>query len=102
MSLPAANRPLLVRFSLRTLFLVVTVLGALLGWIGVQLKWLHNWREALRWVVDPHARQQAMKIRGVVPPRNGHYISNTAAKAPWPLELLGELGVERLEVERPH
>lgn len=36
------------RFSLRTLFLVVTIVGTLVGWFGMQLKWVHDRREALQ------------------------------------------------------
>lgn len=35
------------RFSLRTLFAVVTVAGIILGWIGFQLNWIKERRQAM-------------------------------------------------------
>jgi hypothetical protein len=29
-------------FSLRTLFVLMTILGLFLGWVGAQLKWIHD------------------------------------------------------------
>ena len=81
------------------MFVVVTVLGAFLGWLGVQLKWIHNRREALVWIVPLRARQIAAETMGILPPHKGSYIT-ADAKAPWSLRLFGERGVERLELDR--
>lgn len=43
--MPRSRFPL--RFSLRTLFMVVTVLCLPLGWLGYQLNWVRQRREAL-------------------------------------------------------
>lgn len=90
--------PRRLHFSLRTLFVVMTILGVLLGWLGVQLKWIHDRREALRWIVDYRARAVAAESRNLVPPRKGEIVSPPDKKAPWSLRILGEGGVERLEV----
>ena len=86
------------RFSLRTLFVVVTILSLALGWLGVQLKWIHDRHEALRWIADFRERALAAESGRVVPPMKGEWVSNAGVKAPWSLEILGETGVERLEV----
>jgi hypothetical protein len=85
-------------FSLRTLFVMVTILGVVLGWLGVQLKWMHDRSEALRWIADFRARQLAAESGSVLPPMKGEWVSHASVKAPWSLEILGETGVERLEV----
>jgi hypothetical protein len=85
-------------FNLRTLFVVVTMLGVLLGWLGVQLKWIQERRAALQWIVDYRARQMAAETGNIVAPERGVIVSNARTKAPWSLRMLGEGGVERLDV----
>jgi hypothetical protein len=72
-----------------------------LGWLGVQLKWAHDRREALRWIIDPRARQIAAEGGSRIPPRKGEYFQDAAIDAPWPLRILGERGVKRLNVSQP-
>jgi hypothetical protein len=86
------------RFSLKTLLVLVTILGSFLGWFGVQLRWIHDRREALRWIIDIRARQLARDSGSLVPPEKGVYVSHAGITAPWSLGILGESGVERLEV----
>lgn len=88
------------RFNLRTLFLVVTILGSVLGWLSVQLKWIHDRDEALRWLIDVRARQVAAEAGAPVPPKKGDYVRHAGIEAPWSLRILRELGVERLEVDQ--
>jgi hypothetical protein len=38
------------QLSLRGLFVLVTLLGVVLGWIAVQLKWVKDRREAIEWI----------------------------------------------------
>jgi len=45
MNEPTPPRRRWFRFSLRTLFVLVTLMGTFLGWLGVQLKWMRD-REA--------------------------------------------------------
>ena len=75
------------RFSLRTFFVLVTLLGV---WLGVQFKWIHDRREALRWLID-------------LPPVRAN-IFLTGQKAPWSIRILGANGVGRIEMhlESPH
>ena len=88
------------QFRLRTMFVLVAVLGSLLGWLGVQLKWIHDRDEALSWMFPFRARQIAAETTGVLPPLKGSIINHAGSKAPWSLRLFGEPGVGRLEVDR--
>jgi hypothetical protein len=94
---PASRR---FHFCLRALFVVMTILGVLLGWLGVQLKWIHDRHEALRWIADYRARQLAAESGSMLPLVRGEYVSNSGSKAPWSLRIFGEKGVERFEVEQ--
>src|SRR5687768_10104024 len=55
------------RFSLRTLFVVVTVVAVPLGWVGYQLNWIRQRRELFRtvliteapFIADYHSRPDA-------------------------------------------
>lgn len=85
-------------FSLRTLFVLVTIIGTVLGWLAIQLQWIRDRREAQRWLIDTHARQLARDSGGKMPPLKGDYVSR-AEKAPWMLRMLWEGGVERIEVD---
>jgi len=40
------------RFSLRTLLILVTVLGAVLGWVGWELQQVRKEKEAIAWVIE--------------------------------------------------
>ena len=40
------------QFSLRAFFVLITLLGVTLGWLGVQVQWIHNRREAFKWTPD--------------------------------------------------
>jgi len=82
---------------LGALFVVVTFLGAFLGWLGVQLKWSNDRDEALRWIRDFRARQIAAE-KGSPLPARGYYVSHVGIKAPRSLRIFGASGVERLEV----
>ena len=72
------------QFTLRGLFVVVTVLGVFLGWLGVQLKWIRDRHEALRWL-DAHQ---------VVSPRDWtNWPVIYHGNPPWSLRMFGETGV---------
>ena len=75
------------RFSLRTLFVLMTVLGAGLGWLGVQLKWIRDRHQALeKWDNDQHVVNAYEPLSDV--------------EAPWSLRLFGEFGVDGITVEQ--
>ena len=77
---------------------MVTVLGVFLGWLGVQLKWMRDRREALEWMLPYHARQLAAESGSLLPPMKGEYASHLDTRAPWSLRTFGERGVVRIEV----
>lgn len=72
---PALKRRWL-RFSLRTVFVVVTVLAVFLGWLVFQLNWIEQRRQA---VAD-----------GTVDMRIIHTFEHTPRRVPWTLRLFGE------------
>ena len=47
MNSPSPLRRRLFRFSLKTLFVLVTVLGVFLGWLAVQVKWIRDRHQLL-------------------------------------------------------
>jgi len=55
MTTPAPPRRRWFRYRLRTLFVAVLLLAIPLGWIAVQLKWIHDRRERLEWIKDGRA-----------------------------------------------
>jgi len=65
------------RFSLRTLFVLVTVLGSSLGWLGMQLRWIRERHDGSRWSTRNIARPVLLL---------------QDADAPWSLRLFGESG----------
>ena len=75
-------KPRWFRFSLRTLFVVVTIFGVWLGW---QLKWIRERREFL-------AAEAAMFVAhklGYTSAFSAEYVSY---RPPWPLGFFGETG----------
>jgi hypothetical protein len=74
------------RFSLRTLFVVVTILGL---WLFPQLKWILERHSALGWIGT-----QAVYWHDVPVSQRAHF----GTPAPWPIRMLGEAGVDQLSV----
>ena len=69
------------RFSLRTMFVLVTVLGGALGWIGYNLQWIR-------------AREKGfVRLREVSPEVFQTWPDVPYMPAPWPLPWLGDEGV---------
>jgi hypothetical protein len=66
------------RFSLRTLLVVVTVLGSVLGWV--------TWN--LNWIRERHATMTWYKQNGCGPVN----VFQDGTKAPWSIRILGEPG----------
>jgi hypothetical protein len=73
-------------------------LGVFLGWLGGQLKWIHDRREAQRWIIDVRARQLARERGSSLPPEKGRYVSHDGINAPKSLQIFGQAGVGRVEV----
>lgn len=89
-----------VQFSLRTMLIAIIGLGSLLSIVAVQLKWIYDRHQALQWISPLNERQLAAQ-RGVAPPpRKGIVVAPGRAKPPWPLRFFGEMGIERIEINR--
>ncbi len=71
-------------FSLRTMFVVVTVLG-ILGWIGNNIRWIHQRREFIE--NPPTIYMHATRVP-----------HSAAPWAPWPLWLFGERGWSEISI----
>jgi len=73
------------RFSLRTLFVLVAVLGLSLVWLGMQLKWIRERSEARQWI-DQHTSRML------------HFGDCKENERPFPigLRLLGEREVREI------
>ena len=72
MTSPAPPRRRCFRFSLRTLFVVVTLFCV---WLGYHVKWIHDRREAREW----ESHHWGMGLRDATP-----------TDAPWSIRMLGE------------
>ena len=70
--------------SLKALFVLVTVLGVCLGWLGVQLKWIRDRHEALK--------------ESYVQSVPGH---SRSRPAPWSIRVLGEQNIYMIMVKIP-
>jgi hypothetical protein len=86
------------QYGLRTMFVVVTVFGVALGWIGMQFKWKHERERALHWLLPIRERQIAHLSGRTIPQANGLALSNAGVPVSWRLKVLGVRGVERIEV----
>jgi len=65
------------QFSLRTLFVLVTIVAAPLAWLAVQLKWIHDRHDAWDWAMD----YNEPVLVSLAPPE---------IEFPWVLRMLGE------------
>jgi hypothetical protein len=74
------------RFSLRTLFVVVTVLGL---WLFPQLKWILDRHSALGWIGTQAVYWHDMPVS---------QRTFFGTPAPWQIRILGEAGVEQISV----
>ena len=71
------------RFSLRTMFVLLTVFGV---WLSVQVKWVRNRAEFKRAHPEFFHRAAAWQAYSTV-------------QAPWSIRLLGETGVAEVEID---
>ena len=79
MTHPVPHRRRWFGFSLRTLFVLVTVLGVFLGWVDVQLKWIRDRHEA-------RSHHDALWTVYSTP------IGPWQPQAPWRVRIFGESG----------
>lgn len=71
------------RFSLRGLFVVVTLFALLSAWMVYQLNWIRQRHQALDWLNSSEGSWCAPSLVG----------ARTQVSAPWGLRLLGEQGI---------
>ena len=71
-----------LRFSLRTLLVIVTLLGLAMAWVTIQLKWISDRHQAVRWL-------SASKRSWYGPPT----VPEFWRQVPWSLRIFGEQGV---------
>jgi hypothetical protein len=75
------------RFSLRTLFVVVTVFGC---WLGYELNWIRQRHEAIYWL-------EASSDSWYAPSQTG---AKVQADPPWSLRLFGERAIVGIGMDR--
>src|SRR5262245_51555998 len=99
MTEPARRRRGWFSYSLRTFFVVLTILGV---WLGVQVKWIRDRHAALEWVeavnsrpisTAPGADWVSMEVRY-------QWTNELVVPAPWQIRMLGEDGVAEIHVNR--
>ena len=90
---PAPPRRRWFRFSLRTLFVLVTIFGV---WLGVQVKWIRDRHEALM-------QYRGLENGTVGETFTGHnswfypsVLRGESAKAPWSIRIFGEYGMKTI------
>jgi len=82
------------RFSLRTMFVLLTILIAPLAWLTVQVKWIRDRHDAQFWIRCDWSGQNDPRAIPFLPHRTYFLICD----APWSLRLLGETGMQRIEL----
>jgi len=71
---------------------VVTILGMFLGWLGVQVKWIHDRHESLKWIrSQPQYNSSTEKFGGT-----GRNDDRKLGRPPWSIRILGEPGMQRI------
>jgi hypothetical protein len=80
------RRPRLLQFSLRTLLLIVLVLGSFFGWLGVQIKWKHDRHAEWEWI-EKHCN--TFGLAGRSPPPT----------VPFGLRIIGETPLDYIPID---
>ena len=84
----------LPRYTLRTLFVVVTLVAVAMGWLGYHLNWIRQRHEFSASLAE---RRKQLKLSAeAAPPKGGHHSS----MMPWGLRLLGEPQCASIELIR--
>ena len=78
-------------YSLRTLFVVLTVFCI---WLGVQVKWIKDRHEAMKWVEAINRRPDPVTKRA-----SDEVFYFDPRSAPWQIRILGELGVPEVPIK---
>jgi hypothetical protein len=88
------------QFTLRGLFVLVTILGVFLGWLGVQVKWIKDRREAIEWVENqgPHSMAAGWHEWVVEQPGKPSIIMKDVSP-PFGLAIFGEKAVNHIHVK---
>lgn len=73
------------QFTLRTLFIAVTLLSV---WLGYHVNWVHQRREARKWLIEHCQTTQPCEIGALALQR----------ELPWTLKLLGEQPMQMCNV----
>jgi hypothetical protein len=81
-----ARRILRPSFSLRNLFIAISIIAV---WLAYEFNWIRQRQVAIAW-----ATSQAERWAGVPVSQRVHF----GARAPWPIRMLGEAGVEQISV----
>src|SRR5262245_56224342 len=96
----------LPRFSLRTLFLVVTVAAVLSAWFVYHWRWMQQREEARTWITVHHGYlsiRDSLFVDGGVVGLTRADIDRLKSnrQAPWGLRLLGEKSVSYVALPSP-
>ena len=79
------------RFRLRTLFVLLTVFGIVLAWVGVQVKWIRDRREFLATYLDEGVLRSRSRLEDP---------ASYPTAAPWSIRVLGETGTAAIFLPR--
>jgi len=82
------RKPRRLRWSLRTMFVLVLLLAIPLGWITVQLKWIRDRHEALRGLTESQ--------RAFILDWSSSFVHEPDDALPWSLRLFGESSVRQI------
>ena len=85
------------RFSLRTMFVLLLVLSIPLAWLGVHVKWISDRNDAQFWLRREWSGESDPRAIAMSP----HRTAWLTCDAPWGLRLLGETGLQRIELGSP-
>lgn len=87
-------RPL-IRFSLRTFFVSVTIAGCAIGWVGMHLNWIRDRHKAIEWLEEPKHN-----VLGEWYSNGETMIGRANTRMPLRLRVFGERPIETIHVSR--
>lgn len=88
-------RPRWLSFSLKSVFVILTILGLMLGWIIAQFKWIHDRNQARVWIGQHGELISEEEADG---PHSGPVLYPFHAHAPWGTRIFEEEGVSYIHV----
>ena len=92
-------------YSLRTLFVVVTMLCVVLGWLAYSIRWISQRHDALAHLhIGSYAGPGGVVCNNVMLDLSQQFLAQAArdVKPPWSIRLLGETGVGTISVYGPN